>query len=73
MNEMITRAEYEELMRHLAELEESIKSIRDRKAFAVQDEAPNDTNILWIDTTPKTGGTKYHNGSEWVPLPVMWL
>lgn len=33
-------------------------------------EAPSNTNVFWIDPTPVTGGLKYHNGSDWVHVPV---
>lgn len=34
-------------------------------------EAPINTKVLWIDTTPNTGGLKYYDGSEWVYVPIM--
>lgn len=40
--------------------------------FASGTEAPSNKNILWIDTTPITGGLKYHNGSAWVHVPVAY-
>ena len=73
MDEMITKAEYEELMSRMAALEESIEKIRNKKTFVAQSEAPDDTTILWIDTTPKKDGLKYYNGSEWVQVPVMFI
>ncbi len=42
------------------------------KGFAAQSSAPGNTSLLWIDTTAKTGGLKYHNGSAWVPVPVAY-
>lgn len=35
--------------------------------------APEDTGILWIDTTENTGGLKYYNGIEWVHVPVAYV
>lgn len=32
--------------------------------------APERTDVLWIDTTPVTGGLKYHNGAAWVNVPT---
>lgn len=32
--------------------------------------APDNINLLWIDTTDITGGLKYYNGSDWVHVPV---
>ena len=40
------------------------------KAFSVGDTAPENTNLLWIDTG--AGVTKYYTGSAWVALPVAW-
>ena len=40
--------------------------------FAVSDAAPDNTNLLWIDTNTTTGGLKYYNGSEWVHVPVAY-
>lgn len=34
--------------------------------------APTNTNSLWIDTTPDTGGLKYYDGSAWVTVPVRY-
>lgn len=28
---------------------------------------PEETGMLWIDTTANGGGLKYHNGSGWAP------
>ena len=38
--------------------------------FSVGDTAPENTNLLWIDTG--AGVTKYYTGSAWVALPVAW-
>lgn len=35
--------------------------------------APEDTGILWIDTTENTGGLKYYNGTAWVHVPVAYV
>lgn len=41
--------------------------------YSVGTTAPGDTKLLWIDTTAGgTGGLKYHNGSDWVAVPVAW-
>ena len=34
--------------------------------------APSNTKLLWIDSNTATGGLKYHNGSDWVHVPVAW-
>lgn len=34
--------------------------------------APENTKLLWIDTTEIVGGLKYYNGSSWVHVPVAW-
>jgi hypothetical protein len=39
-------------------------------AFVAQSETPSNTNVLWIDTTPTTGGLKYYDGTSWVTVPV---
>lgn len=41
--------------------------------FVAQAAAPGDKTVLWIDTTAKTGGLKYFNGSAWVPVPVIYV
>lgn len=33
--------------------------------------APTDTNALWIDTG-NGNVAKFHNGSNWVPIPAVW-
>lgn len=33
---------------------------------------PENTKLLWIDTTEGIGGLKYHDGSAWVAVPVVW-
>lgn len=40
------------------------------KPYHVGTTPPSDTRMLWIDTTPNTGGLKYHNGTNWVSVPV---
>ena len=35
--------------------------------FHVGDTAPEDTSILWIDVV---NGLKYHNGTDWVNVPI---
>lgn len=42
------------------------------KIFEASSTPPERTDLLWIDTTPDTGGLKYHNGSAWVPVPVLY-
>lgn len=34
--------------------------------------APDNTRLLWIDTTASTGGLKYYNGTTWVVVPVSY-
>ena len=41
--------------------------------FVAGTTAPSNTKLLWIDTTPTTGGLKYHNGSSWVGVPTQWI
>lgn len=38
--------------------------------FYVGATSPTNTHLLWIDTTSVTGGLKYHNGTNWVTVPV---
>lgn len=33
---------------------------------------PSNTKLLWIDSNATTGGLKYHNGTDWVHVPVAW-
>ena len=42
------------------------------KVFQAGPAAPEDTSLLWIDTTEGTGGLKYHNGTAWVHVPVAY-
>lgn len=42
------------------------------EGFVVQNTEPNNTKVLWIDTTINTGGLKYYNGTAWVPVPVAY-
>lgn len=36
-------------------------------------EPPENTKLLWIDTTEGgTGGLKYHTGEAWAAVPVAW-
>ena len=39
------------------------------KVFHVGTTAPDNTNLLWIDTA---NGLKYYNGSAWVTVPVAY-
>lgn len=49
------------------------ESVWDNKAgLEVGATAPEDTGVLWIDTTAGTGGLKYFNGSSWVHAPVAY-
>lgn len=32
--------------------------------------APDNTNLLWVDTTATTGGLKYYDGEAWKHVPV---
>lgn len=45
--------------------------LSDYKVVHIGTKAPRSTNILWIDTNSNMG-LKYHNGSSWVPVPVMY-
>ena len=38
--------------------------------FVTGASVPERTDVLWIDTTPVTGGLKYHNGSAWAHVPT---
>ena len=40
--------------------------------FSLGTTAPENTKLLWIDTTAVTGGLKYYNGTEWVHVPVAY-
>ena len=40
--------------------------------FVAGTTAPENTKLLWIDTTATTGGLKYYNGSSWVHVPVAY-
>ena len=40
--------------------------------FSAGNTAPENTKLLWIDTTASIGGLKYYNGSEWVHCPVAY-
>lgn len=39
--------------------------------FVAGTTAPTDTRKLWIDTSTNSG-LKYHNGSAWVAVPVLY-
>jgi len=38
--------------------------------FSIGTTAPENTDLLWIDTN--AGVTKYYTGSAWAALPVAW-
>lgn len=44
----------------------------DGKVFEASVNPPTNTNLLWIDTTPATGGLKYYSedAADWVTVPV---
>jgi hypothetical protein len=47
--------------------------LQELSGLAVGTDAPAaNAKLLWIDTTPVTGGLKYHNGSEWIHVPVAY-
>lgn len=39
--------------------------------IVVSETAPEDTNVLWIDTA-NGGIAKYHDGSVWRPIVAVW-
>lgn len=43
--------------------------LENSKMFYVGTTAPNNTNLLWIDTN---NGLKYYDGSAWVIVPVSY-
>lgn len=42
------------------------------KPYHAGTSAPSNTSKLWIDTTAVTGGLKYHNGTDWVRVPLAY-
>lgn len=38
--------------------------------YHVGTSAPDNTNLLWVDTTATTGGLKYYDGAAWKHVPV---
>lgn len=40
--------------------------------FVVGTTPPADTKKFWIDTTPGSGGLKFHHGGAWVHVPVAY-
>lgn len=38
--------------------------------YSVGTTAPENTNLLWVDTTETTGGLKYYDGTAWKHVPV---
>lgn len=55
-----------------ANLQRQIDEIKTGGMFVVSASAPTETSQLWLDTTPTTGGLKYHNGTEWTHVPVAY-
>lgn len=43
-----------------------------KQFYVAQPTPPVDTKLLWIDTTPTTGGLKYYNGTAWKSVPVQY-
>lgn len=41
-----------------------------KSAYTIASSAPEQTNILWVDSTNNT--LKYYNGSEWKPIFAVW-
>lgn len=52
--------------------EEMDSYLTNLKFFHAGNVAPANTKLLWIDTNPSTGGLKYHNGNDWVTVPVCY-
>ena len=48
------------------------RSVTSIPVYAYGTSAPVNTNLLWVDTTPLTGGLKYYNGSQWLHVPVAY-
>lgn len=44
----------------------------EKTVFVAQSTEPEDTRLLWMDTTAQTGGLKYYNGTAWVHVPVAY-
>ena len=40
--------------------------------FVASNGEPENTNILWIDTSIANGALKYYNGTEWVLVSAVW-
>lgn len=55
-----------------AEGEPQFKSFSDLEFCGKSADPPENKNVFWIDPDPITGGLKYHNGTEWVHVPVAY-
>lgn len=56
-----------------AALEKMEQDISGAVSVSVGAEPPDNTKLLWIDTAEDgTGGLKYHNGTAWAAVPVLW-
>jgi hypothetical protein len=53
----------------VAELKDSLDNFKPSPSFIASTEAPANTSVLWIDAS-EDGGLKYHNGTDWVTVPV---
>lgn len=42
------------------------------RPYAAGTTPPEDTRLLWVDTTENTGGLKYYSGTDWVHVPVAY-
>lgn len=56
----------------LAEITASLQALSASPKFVASATEPTDTGLLWIDTTPTTGGLKYYNGTAWAHVPVAY-
>ena len=44
-------------------------NLENRPVYHVGESAPDDTNLLWLDTT--NNKIKYYNESEWIEFPLV--
>lgn len=53
-------------------LQPKLEELARRRVYMAGSKAPTDTSLLWVDTTPTTGGLKYYDGSTWAVVPVAY-